>query len=360
MWKSSCALCAIVFALQVAGPPVEQGTGGGDLTIHGLVTLSGYGVPRVEVLARRSGVKSFRATLTDETGRYSLSRLSPGQYTVNTYIPKFQSDAQEIDLPINASSTLDFMLKLRPDDDCTPDCLTSEFPSVELPDGTIREGRVERRERADRTVGQMWELSMLHMGAVPGNGKLPPVELRKQSILSDLNQLGADTVPPLQFALQDPDVQMRRNAALVLSELARGLFTEGPAKLDLRETLASLIAALEDSDDDVRSWSAQAIGRIGPEASPAVPALIDLLKGPGEASRNGACIALGDIGSAARDALPALYQALQDPSKDVRKFAQQAIDKIQNQEAKALNPRPFTHLLRLGVGFWLLPGDGSQ
>jgi len=84
-----------------------------------------------------------------------------------------------------------------------------------------------------------------------------------------------------------------------------------------------------DEDTSVRAWSAQAIGEIGLDAAPAVPALIVLLADPDEGSRNSACIALYGIGPAARDALPALRKALEDPSVDVRRFAQRAVERIQ-------------------------------
>jgi len=63
----------------------------------------------------------------------------------------------------------------------------------------------------------------------------------------------------------------------------------------------------------------------------AVPALLKLIHDSDEGPRNTSCMALGDIGPEARDALPALRNALNDPNKDVRRFAKQAIEKIQNK-----------------------------
>jgi HEAT repeat protein len=127
-------------------------------------------------------------------------------------------------------------------------------------------------------------------------------------------------------ALKDPDVQMRRNADLVVFELAWGYDSK---PMDMREAIPALIQATEDKDGTVRAWAASALGEIGPDAKVAVPALIKLVGDRDEGCRNDACIALGDIGPATKDALPALREALNDPSKDVRHFAKRAIGRIQ-------------------------------
>ena len=181
---------------------------------------------------------------------------------------------------------------------------------------------------AARVVEQMRGLSMQLQGIAPGNGVWSSEELRKRAILKRLHELGNDSLPPLIRALRDSDVQMRRNAALAFIDLAGGYSAELRPVLDISAALPELIEAMEDSDSSVRGWAAQAAGEIGPNARDAVPALVTMLNDPFEGPRNSSCIALGKIGPAAREALPALRQALADPSMDVRRFAQQAIDKI--------------------------------
>jgi len=181
---------------------------------------------------------------------------------------------------------------------------------------------------AAAVVEEMRGLSMQLQGIAPGNGVWSPEELHKRAILKHLHELGKQSLPPLIRALKDPDVQMRRNAALEFLNLAGGFAVELRPKLDISEALPDLIQALNDSDSSVRAWTAQAIGEIGPNAKGAIPALVTLLNDPDEGPRNSSCLALGKIGPAAREALPALRQALSDPSMDVRRFAQQAIDKI--------------------------------
>jgi hypothetical protein len=148
-------------------------------------------------------------------------------------------------------------------------------------------------------------------------------------LYGQIRRLGTKGVLALSRGLDDDDVQLRKNAALAFSVLAGGWFDPSWPKLDIKTGLTALIAALQDSDANVRAWSAQAIGEIGPDAGPAVPELVALLSNTDEGSRNSACIALRGIGPAAKEALPALRKSLSDPSKDVRQFAALAIKSIQ-------------------------------
>jgi hypothetical protein len=158
-------------------------------------------------------------------------------------------------------------------------------------------------------------------------------ERKRRSIYEELLDWGAKSIPPLVAGLTDPDVHLRRNAALAFMVLGGGWwpFECGPATLDIGPALPALIAAFADSDPDVRAWAAQAVGGIGANAAEAVPALTELLKNDNEGSRNSACIALAKIGPAAKAALPALRVALSDQSQDVRRFAAQAIDRIEQK-----------------------------
>jgi HEAT repeat protein len=58
---------------------------------------------------------------------------------------------------------------------------------------------------------------------------------------------------------------------------------------------------------------------------------IGLLESADERARNSACIALGKIGPLAKAALPALRAALFDASPDVRRFAARAIQRIEQK-----------------------------
>jgi hypothetical protein len=186
----------------------------------------------------------------------------------------------------------------------------------------------QAQSRGDELIQELPELPPLP-GVGPSNGKIPPIELRRSELYREIRQLGAYALPALERGLRDDDVRLRQNVATVFNALAGGWIEELRPKLNIRRSLSALIEALEDSDTNVRAWSAQAIGGIGPDAADAVPALIRLLKNDTDGGRNSACIALKGIGPAAKEALPTLRNALSDPSVDVRRFAKQAIDAIQ-------------------------------
>ena len=165
------------------------------------------------------------------------------------------------------------------------------------------------------------------LSATPGEPpRLPASEVRREDLYNQLHALGRAAVDALARGYGDPDVRLRRNVAIALLILGGGY---GPrAKLDISAALPALTNALTDADANVRAWSAQAIGHLGAQGAPAVPHLIELLRGD-EGSRNSACIALRKIGPSAASALPALRQALSDPSEDVREFARLAIESIE-------------------------------
>ena len=184
------------------------------------------------------------------------------------------------------------------------------------------------QSEADTVVQQLRELPT-PLPSPRSDGSTPPEEQRRRRLYERLFHLGANGVLALSGALSDDDVRLRKNSALALNVLAGGWYDLSWPKLDIKPALPALIAVLQDDDANVRAWSAQAIGDIGPDAAKAVPDLITLLSNPNEGSRNSACIALRNIGPAAKQALPILRKSLSDPSKDVRRFAALAIESIE-------------------------------
>jgi HEAT repeat protein len=143
--------------------------------------------------------------------------------------------------------------------------------------------------------------------------------------------------PPAALAalistLKDEDAASRDAAAIQLGYALRE--QAGPA-------VPALVQALWDEDTRVRSSAAEALGRIGSPARPAIPALIAMLQGPGQPDflYSSASEALGLMGPAARAAVGVLREKLKHPDSYVRVNAAKAlwlIDRSRSGEDAAM------------------------
>jgi HEAT repeat protein len=113
----------------------------------------------------------------------------------------------------------------------------------------------------------------------------------------------------------------------VPDELAEraGLDLERLRQARLQERIARYVHQLEATDPDDRRLAAEILGRIGPAAEPAVPALTAALMDANPSVRHGAAVAVKRIGQAA---VPALTAALADPDKSVRVAAADALGRL--------------------------------
>jgi HEAT repeat protein len=89
-----------------------------------------------------------------------------------------------------------------------------------------------------------------------------------------------------------------------------------------------LLEILEDENGRIRTWAAQRLGTMGPQAKFAVPALTKALNDRWSWVRAEAANALGQIGPEARAAIPALEDALKDTNADVRAEVSEALRAI--------------------------------
>jgi HEAT repeat protein len=176
--------------------------------------------------------------------------------------------------------------------------------------------------------------------------------------LAELGPDAAKMLPDLRKALADADSRVRVKAADLVWRLAKdevALRTLIDALHDPNKTARSdaagtlgislgaaaepavpaLIRALWDQDNGVRDKAAEALGRIGPAARAAVPALIVALKTPGDddAAYSSTAEALGLIGPAAKEAAPFLKEKLQHPDGYVRVCAALALWHIEDSRA---------------------------
>jgi hypothetical protein len=116
-------------------------------------------------------------------------------------------------------------------------------------------------EKAEHLVEQLWELPLRRTELGQPEG-ISMMEMHQRRITEGLRLLGKNAVPALILGLEDPDAQMRRNAALILWDLAGGLSNVAQPRLDCREALPALTKALTDSDLSVKEWAGAAIAAI--------------------------------------------------------------------------------------------------
>jgi HEAT repeat protein len=132
-----------------------------------------------------------------------------------------------------------------------------------------------------------------------------------------LASLGPKIVPRLINALKNKD--LRLHAARVLGRI-------GP---EAKEAAPALAAALDDAEGEYRREVQFALGAIGPAAAPAVPSLIESLDSDDDQIRNSAVYALGRIGPAAKTSASALTKLLSSEDDFVRFSALWALVRIE-------------------------------
>lgn len=135
----------------------------------------------------------------------------------------------------------------------------------------------------------------------------------------------------------DPDVQQEVTRLLGDSEDDRWLALSnlqdlGPDGADAVDVLTKLLVS--EKDDDMAAEIAKTLGRIGPAAAPAVPALTTLLGRKAMWPRYAAVEALGRVGPAAAPALPAVLKLTKDPDGEVAAAAREAARRLNRSRPK--------------------------
>ena len=145
-----------------------------------------------------------------------------------------------------------------------------------------------------------------------------------------LGAIGVSAVSALMTALEDERENVRASAAYALSEM-------GPAAA---EAVGGLIALLTDESEEVRRHATSALGMIKEPVSKTVPALVRVLEDREDTDLAFfAAQALTRIGPDATEAIPALQEALMSESAYVRGYSSEALSRIGTAEAlQALVP----------------------
>ncbi len=121
-------------------------------------------------------------------------------------------------------------------------------------------------------------------------------------------------------ACGDESEAVREAAASALEELG----------VPSPEQLEGLIGLLTGDKADVAYWAATLIGRLGPDAAAAVPALVEALQGsPYQNVRQRAAWALGKIGPGAAAAREALRAAAASEDPRLARLAEGAIGQLE-------------------------------
>lgn len=134
--------------------------------------------------------------------------------------------------------------------------------------------------------------------------------------LGNLEGVDETAIAPLIVALSHKDSDVSHAAARALGKFGARALPQ------LRKTLAA-------SDADLAVQAVEAMDWIGP---PAAETLVDALKHANPRVRRESARALGRKGPAARTAIPALVKLLNDPEPFVRDESARALDRIREKE----------------------------
>jgi hypothetical protein len=170
---------------------------------------------------------------------------------------------------------------------------------------------------ADSELAQVVECLMSAIG-----DKDPMLKsVAAQSLISLRLKGQNDLLPPLIRALEiSGDGQVRFSAAAAIGKIGCG--TDA--------TVQTLVRALKDRSWNVRRISAEALAILGPQATSAVPALIEALSDLSnhEWVRHNAVLALASIAPAAPPVVAALSSASGDDNEKVRRVARESLNRL--------------------------------
>ena len=195
--------------------------------------------------------------------------------------------------------------------------LPALLEKLKSPDAVTRAEAIEDL----RTLGRKARSALPALAALMADAS-PRVRFDAASAVLQITPRNPQGIPILQAGLSDKDPVVRLYAAAAAGYA-------GAAGEPLADKLAAL---LKDSDESVRLTALESISMLGPAAAKAVPALLPLLDD--KATAIDAADALGRIGIAARPAMKKLAELLASDQPAVRWAAVRGMAQIGGPDAK--------------------------
>jgi len=197
------------------------------------------------------------------------------------------------------------------------------FPAID--DLLRRDPSSQVRVTAAHVLAQLDPSGKLSVPLLAAVLRDPDFGLR-HSLLRELDGFGtkgeAATHGLIEVIEQDDDYSVLREAVQCLSRVS-------PASIAVPILLKALRREQNRKEVPVAGMILQTLGKIGPEAAPAIPALVETYNtAPNEHERASAIMALGGIGPSAQVALPTILKATEDPFWGVRGAALESLNKI--------------------------------
>jgi len=225
-------------------------------TVRGQVTdSSGAKVPGVQVRVKDPDIRLARSGVTDDVGKYEVTGLPPGRYLIRIDDWWLAPQSKEVELGTG-------------DNGITVNLVVSPRPYVDTPgvSATLSESDIiesqqrQRQSEAEFLVELLFGWSSQKIWA--GESQTPTWRGRQETITKKFRMLGKEGVAALLLGLKDPDAQFRRNAALILLDLAGGFTVEARSRLSMSEALPALTEARSDVDPEVRRLIEEVIREI--------------------------------------------------------------------------------------------------
>jgi HEAT repeat protein len=243
---------------------------------------------------------------------YALGQIGP---RAKPAVPALEKCAESLDLLLRTISMWS-LTKIEPQNE------TRRLNTVSLLAAALGSRQTRVRRAAARGLADLKPPVALVLPGVREAMRSADMETAANAAEA-LGSLGEPAVPALVDALKIE--RIRPSVARILGRL-------GPAAKQAVPALAEIVR--RDDRVPARCEALMALGAIGPDAAPSVPAIAESLRGTKEDICYAACYALGRIGPAAIAAKPELQNKLRDANQSIALSAAWALARIDPRSAE--------------------------